>query len=394
MEKSPADTALGRSARALWSLREDAILLNHGSHGAVPCVVQQAQAGLRAEMEQHPDAFMLRVGPLEGGAVRAVAAEVAAAVGSAAGHIAMVENTTSAVQAVLNSVPLQRGDQVLVTDQQYDAIQLVLEARCRQCGAEPVVVPIALPADKDQIIERVLAAAGARVRLALLDHITSPTALVFPVRELAAQLRQRGILLLVDGAHAIGQVPLDLSAIGADWYVSNLHKWQFAPRGTALLHATGTAAALTRPLVTSHFIELGFPRSFDYLGTRDYTAWLAAPAALRFHQQLGVARLRAYQASLIAHASRALVGVGAEAIAPAELSAAMRCFHLPQHRPAVPEDAGEVMRMLWERARIQVRCITLGSRLLLRVCGQAYVEAEEFTALAETLRRYGWPARR
>jgi isopenicillin-N epimerase len=239
----------------------------------------------------------------------------------------------------------------------------------------------------------VLAAAGPRVRLALIDHISSSTALVFPVARLAAALRQRGIPLFIDGAHAIGHVPLDLPAIGADWYVSNLHKWLYAPRGTAMLYASAAATSLTQPLVTSHYVELGFPRAFDYVGTRDYSNWLAAPAALDFHLQLGAQRLRAHQAMLVAHGSRALEDIGAQAIAPPELSPAMRAFLLPQSRPALPADATEVMARLWDEGRIQVRCALLHGALLLRICAQAYVEADELTQLARLLDRIGWPAR-
>jgi isopenicillin-N epimerase len=386
---------LGRWTRALWSLREDAAFLNHGSYGAVPRVVQQAQQRLRDEMELHPDAFMHRVEPTsQGGALRTIAAALGAFTGADGMNLAFVENATSGVQAVLNSLPFQHGDEILITDHQYNAVRLAVEARCRQTGATPVVARIPLPTSEEEIVERVLAAAGPRVKLVLLDHITSPTALVFPVQRIAAELRRRGILLFVDGAHAIGQIPLDLTALGADWYVTNLHKWLYAPKGTALLYASGGAAQLTWPLVTSHYANLGFPRSFDYVGTRDYTAWLAAPAALAFHRELGAQRLWAHHAALVRHGSTALEGIGAQPVAPLALSAAMRAFVLPQTRPALEQDAAEVMRMLWDEERIQIRCTTQGGALLLRFSAQAYVEAADLTQLAAVLERRGWPARR
>ena len=394
MTLSPEQLPLGRAARPLWTLREDGSFLNHGSYGAVPRQVQQAQAELRDEMERHPDAFMHRVEPLAGAAVRQVAATLAAFTHTTTERVAMVENATSGVQAVLNSLPFQHGDQILLTDHQYNAVRLAVDARCRQTGAEPVVVRIPLPTDADQIVDRVLAAAGPRVRFALLDHITSPTALVFPVQRLATELRRRGIPLFVDGAHAIGQVPLDLPAIGADWYVTNLHKWLYAPKGTAMLYASGGAAPLTWPLVTSHYLELGFPRSFDYVGTRDYTAWLTAPAAVEFYNTLGPARLMAHQAQLVRHGSDALAAIGAVPVAPLDMAAAMRAFVLPQSRPALERDAAEVMHKLWDEARIQIRCTTQGGLLLLRFSAQAYVEAEELTQLAAVLNAQGWQARR
>lgn len=386
---------LGRDAREHFLLRKDGSFLNHGSYGACPKVVVEEQARLRRELEAHPDAFMARIHP--DGATREprwVAQELAAYTGTTSDRIALVENATTGVQAVLNSLPLGPGDQVLITDHQYDAVRLAVEARCRETGATPVVVRIPLPTDADTIVERVLSAADARVRLVVLDHITSPSALVLPVERLMPELRRRGIPLLLDGAHGIGQVPLQLDAWGADWYVSNMHKWAYAPRGSAMLYASAAAAPLTRPVLTSHYIGMGFPHSFDYVGTRDYTAWLAVPTALQFLRELGVERLRAHQTHLIAAASEALLAVGAEMLAPASMSAAMRAFLLPQRRPATAADAALVMRTLWDEERIQIRCARIGGSLLLRVCAQAYVDVNEMQALGAALSRRGWPDRR
>jgi isopenicillin-N epimerase len=139
---------------------------------------------------------------------------------------------------------------------------------------------------------------------------------------------------------------------------------------------------------------MGFPHSFDYVGTRDYTAWLAVPKALAFFQQLGATRLWQHQAQLIARGSRALLAAGAEQIAPPGMSAAMRAFLLPQHRPATDADAATVIRTLWDEERIQIRCARIGGALLLRLCAQAYVEADEVERLGQALARHGWPDRR
>lgn len=394
MTQNPGELPLGRAARALWTLRGDGTFLNHGSHGAVPRGIQEVQQRLRDEMEQQPDIFFRRIEPSGGAAVRDVAARLAAFTGTTADRMALVENTTSGVQAVLNSLPFQHGDQILITDHTFASVRLAVEARCRQTGAEAVIVRIPLPTDSDQILERILAAAGPQVRFALLDHITSATALVFPVQRIADELRRRGIPLFVDGAHAIGQLPLDLAALGADWYVSNLHKWLYAPRGTAMLYASGSAVPLTWPLSTSHFAPLGFPRSFDYVGTRDYTAWLTAPAALGFFKALEPERLWAHERELLTHGSEQLQRVGIEPVAPPEMSAAMRAFVLPQSRPGIERDAIQVMQTLWERERIETRCVIRSGALLLRISAQAYVEAADLTWLAQALDRHGWPARR
>jgi isopenicillin-N epimerase len=358
-------------------------------------VVCAEQSRLREVMESHPDAFMARMHPdREIRAPRNVAQDLAAFTGTTRDRIALVENATTGVQAVLNSLPFGPGDHILITDHQYNAVRLGVEARCRETGATPVVVKIALPTSPDDIIERVLAAADPRVKLVILDHITSPSALVLPVARLIPELRRRGIPVLLDGAHAIGQLPLELDALGADWYVTNMHKWAYAPRGSAMLYASPAAAPLTRPVLTSHYIGMGFPHSFDYVGTRDYTAWLAVPRALQFLRELDPARLWAHESALIEVASHAMLAAGAEEIAPISMTAAMRAFLLPQKRPAMDADAAQVIRTLWEKERIQIRCARIGAALLLRVCAQAYVDADEMQALGAALSRHGWPERR
>jgi isopenicillin-N epimerase len=385
---------LGRAARAHWTLR-DGSFLNHGSYGACPRVVQDEQARLRDEMERHPDAFMARIHPDKPErAVRRVADSLAEFTGTIAARVALVENATTGVQAVLNCLPFGPGDHILITDHQYNAVKLAVEARCLQTGATPIVVRIPLPTDADAIVERVLDAADERVKLVVLDHITSPSALVFPVERIIPALRRRGIPLLLDGAHAIGQIPLALDELGAEWYITNMHKWLYAPRGAALLHASAGAAPLTRPVLTSHYIGMGFPHSFDYVGTRDYTAWLSVPRAIAFFRELGAERLWAHQQALIARGSEALLAAGAQEAAPATLSAAMRAFILPQRRPATDADAAMVIRTLWEQERIQIRCARIGGTLLLRLCAQAYVETDEVEKLGAALARHSWPGRR
>ena len=385
---------LGRAMREHFLLGSGSFL-NHGSYGACPRVVADEQLRLRAEMESHPDAFMARMYPdRDFRAPRRVAEALAALTGTRRDALALVENATTGVQAILNCLPFGPGDHILITDHQYNAVRLGVEARCRDSGATPVVVRIPLPTTADDIVERVLAAADRHVKLVVLDHITSPSALVLPVERIIPELRRRGIPVLLDGAHAIGQLPLALDALGADWYVTNMHKWAYAPRGSAMLYASAAAAPLTRPVLTSHYIGMGFPHSFDYVGTRDYTAWLAVPRALQFLCDLGPERLWSHEAQLITAATQSLLAAGAVEIAPASLSTAMRAFLLPQKRPALDADAAGVIRTLWEQERIQIRCARIGSALLLRVCAQAYVDADEMQALGDALARHGWPERR
>ncbi len=384
-------TAFGHALRALWSLG-DGIFLNHGSFGACPLEVVHAQDALRAEMEAQPDVFFRdKIMPRENGSQLRTAAEALAEfVG--ADTLAFAENATSGVQAILNNFPLTQGDAILLTNHTYNALRLMAEACCAASGAQVRTVNIPLDASDDTIVAAFKAALAPEVKLAIVDHITSPTALMMPLERIIALLKAQGVRVLVDGAHAVGQVPLNLAQLGADWYVSNAHKWLYAPRATAFLYAAPGTRAMTKPHVVSHFIGLGFPRSFDYLGTRDYTPWLAMPAVLAFFAKLGPEALWRHERAVIAEATAHLAQIGVLPVNP-HSAPAMRAFLLPQGRTAQAEDAAQLMRDLWRAARIQVAAMVLGEKLLLRVSAQAYVDADDLAALANALAQHGWPGR-
>jgi len=385
----------GRALRPLFELAPDAAFVNHGSFGACPKEVLAAQDRIRRAMEAEPDAFFRQQVMPEGGAtaLRAAISRLAAFAGTTEGRMAFIENATAGIQAVLRSIDFAPGDRILVTDHTYNAVRIMVEARCGETGAEPLVVPIAIPASADDMVGRLVAAASPSVKLAILDHITSASALVFPLDRIIPELRARGIRVLVDGAHAVGQIALDLPRLRPDWYVSNAHKWLYAPKGTAFLYASEEVAPTTRPNVVSHFHAMGFPRAFDYTGTRDNSGWLATPAAIDFFQRLDPPAARAYQSGLLRKASEMMASLGAQPVAPMDLCAAMRSFVLPQRRAAAAEDAPALMRATWERDRVQTHASVLGARLITRVSAQVYVDEEDLARLRDTLDRHGWPGR-
>lgn len=396
VERPPRVLKLGATARDLWALAPDAVHLNHGSYGACPKIVQHAQDHIRRRIEAAPDQyFAARVMPDSGESdVRKAAATLAQFIGCGADRVAMVENATVGIEAVLRSIPLRRGDLVLITDHQYAAVRLAVQRRCRETGARPLVIRLPIPLKHGQVHDRIEAAVRReRPALAILDHITSPTAITLPLRSLVYLLRDYGVPVLADGAHAIGQVALDLPSIRPDWYVANAHKWLYAPRGTAVLYAAPRAACVPQPLVTSHYVRRGFPAAFDYLGTRDYSAWAAAPAALQFWKRMAAAGLDAHCGTIIEEGSTMLERIGLEPVAPLIHSAFMRSFILPQREAARPEDAAALKRQLWEDARIQVYARVHDDKLLLRISAQAYVELDDIAALAHELERRGWPGR-
>ena len=385
----------GRTLRPLWRLQPGATFLNHGSFGACPREVLEEQDRLRLEMEAQPDLFFReRIMPTaDATLLRQAIAALAAFVGADAEGLALVENATVATQCVLRAMPFAPGDEILVTNHTYNAVRMIVRARCDETGARERVVDLPLHASADAIVQRFRDALTPRVRLAIVDHITSPTALAMPVARLVPELRRWGAKVLVDGAHAVGHVPLALDSLGADWYTSNAHKWLYAPKGTSFLHAMPEVREITPAPVVSHYANLGFPRSFDYIGTRDYTAWLALPAALRFAEGLQPVAASAYRTSLIAHGTQVLGALGIHPVAGEDLNCAMRSFLLRQDRPATAGDAEALVRHLWQAHRIQAMAVAFEGALLLRVSAQVYVDRQDLDALASALDREGWAAR-
>lgn len=384
----------GRHLMPLWPLRQDATHFNHGAFGACPREVLAAQAAAREEMERALDQFFRRRVVPGGGdsAVRAAAAALASFVGTDSMRLALIENATTAMTAVLASRAFEPGDEILFTDHTYNAVRLAIEHVAGRTGAVPRKVEIPVPIRSDDILDRIVGAVTPRTRLAVIDHITSPTALVLPVAEIVAELGRRGVPVLVDGAHAVGQVPLALDALGADWYVSNAHKWLYAPKGTAFLYARPGRERDLVPLAVSHYNHFGFPECFDYVGTRDVTGWMALPAALAFVERFGPHAIMEYNCALTRRARAFVEEVGAVPIGPDRMSAAMRAYILPQREKA-PSDGVAFMNRLWDAHRIQVPPAMFGGHLILRLSAQIYLDEEDFARLCDILSREGWPGR-
>jgi isopenicillin-N epimerase len=212
-----------RAGRELFSLDPGVAYLNHGAFGAVPIPVQRAQQRLRDEVDANPMAFYHRNLADRLAQVRARVAEL---LGSDPEGTALVANATAGTQTVLGSLGLIAGDEVLLTDHGYGAVWLQVQRLAQTTGVVARGVALPLEAGDDEIVASIVdAARPGRTRLVIVDHVTSPTARLFPVARIAAALRERGIPVLVDGAHAPGMLPLDVASLGADFWLGNLHKW-------------------------------------------------------------------------------------------------------------------------------------------------------------------------
>ena len=375
----------GRGLRQLFRLEESTTFLNHGSFGLTPVTVLAAQAAFREEMERQPVRFLTR--PALQPRLRAAAGQLAAFLGAAAEDLAFVDNATTGVNAVLRSFPLQPGDEVLITDHTYPAVRNAVRFVCAPAGARIVEARLPFPPEgPDGIVAAVRNALTERTRLAIFDLVSSGSAIVMPVTEMARVCRDAGARVLVDGAHGPGMLDLDLPALQADWVTGNAHKWLFAPRGCALLWATKEAQRDLHPTVISHGFEQGFVNEFDWTGTRDPTAWLAVPAALDFYRSMGDSALRARNRALAIAAGEMLAQRwGTETGAPAAMAGAMVTVRLPGGLPGTPASAQAVHDGLWQKYHIEVPIMALNETLWVRISAQIYNDLDDYERLATAL---------
>ena len=261
----------------LWPLRRDVAFLNHGSFGAVPVAVLQFQQALQRELEQQPMDMLWRDWASRTSRVREALAPF---VGASPDDLAPVNNATAGVNAVVRSLDFAAGDELLTTSHAYGAVRKTLEYAAARCGARVVAADVGFPiASEDEIVETIMECVTPRTRLAVIDHVTSPTALVFPIRTIVGALDARGVPTLVDGAHALGMVPLRLGEIGAAYYTANAHKWLCGPKSAGFLYVRRDMQSRVHPATISHGYDPAlrgaarFREEFDWVGTIDPTPW-------------------------------------------------------------------------------------------------------------------------
>ena len=376
--------AFGKPARRLFQLEDGAVHLNHGSYGATPREVTAAQRRWQDRLEAEPSRFMER--EFRPG-LRVAASRLAERLGVDGRAVALVENATQAVNAVLRSMTFRPGDEILINDQTYNAVKNTVRWVAARAGAAVVQVDLPFPAHTaDSLFAAFAAGLTGRTRLVVIDHVTSPTALVMPVDRMAAAARAVGAAVLVDGAHAPGMLPLDLPATGADWYTGNCHKWLFAPKGCAFMWAADAVRGDLHPTVISHGFGQGFVAEFDWVGTRDASAHFALPDALAFLDRFGAERVRARNHDFVVAAGRRLAERwGTETGAPPALTGSMVTVRLPDGIGSTQTDAVELRRRLVDEHRIQVPINALAGSLWARVSGQIYNDEADIDALAEAI---------
>jgi isopenicillin-N epimerase len=374
-------------ARLFFSLDPAVSHLNHGSFGTVPISVQRAQQRLRDETEANPMRFYTRGLPDRIAHARRY---LAAFLGADPEGTALVGNATTGVAVVLQSLRLQPGDEIVSTDHGYGAVALSVERECRRTGAVARTLSVPLAATDTEIVEIIRAGLRpGRTKLLVVDQITSPTARLFPAAAIAAVARELGVPVLVDAAHAPGMLPISVDQVGADFWVGNLHKWAYAPRGTALLVVAPQWRARIEPLVVSWEQQTGFPLNVEYQATLDYSGWLAAPVGLYTLRTLGVDRVRAHNAALAAYGQRvvgAALGLDAADLPdPGGPTIAMRLVPLPNGIAGTLPEAVALRQQIADKLGTDVFIGPWNGRGYLRLSGQIYNQPEEYDRLAQHL---------
>ncbi len=384
-----------------WILDPDVLFLNHGSFGACPAAIQDKRFRLLDELESNPMDFFVRKYPeLLFEQWRRIEEFCHAEPGS----IVFVENATEGVNTILRSLHFEPGDQLLTTTQEYFSSRNALHSTALRSGAEFVEAVVPFPvSDEDSVVNSVIDMVTERTKLVLLDHISSPTGMIFPIERIVRELTSRGIDTLIDGAHGPGMVPLNLAELGAAYYTGNCHKWLCTPKSAALLYVRPDRQWQIHPLATSRLPEdfrtdiSDYQIEFFWGGTSDPTPMLCVSSSLDF---LGGLLPGGWEALMNDNRQKALRAgkmicsvLGVEPPCPDSMLGSIFPIPLPWLQPPAPPSpdwADPLQNWLWTEHRIEVLItfISREPRRILRISAQIYNGDDEYRYLAEALRQY------
>jgi isopenicillin-N epimerase len=379
---------------ARWTLDPAVTFLNHGSFGATPRAVLEAQDRWRAEMEREPVEFLWRRLPGLLGEAKAVAADFLDADHDG---FAFVRNATTGVAIVLASMELRAGDRIVATDHVYPGVLNCLRRTCERAGADLTLAPIPLGASDAEAVQAFAGALDERTRLAVVEHVTSSTATIFPAAPMIRACRDRGVPVLLDAAHAPGMLDVSVRTLDPDFWTGNFHKWVCAPKGSAGLWVAPQHRDRIHPLVTSHGAGQGLGPEFDFQGTDDYTAYLSVPDALAFMAGLGWERIRTYNHALVEHGQRVIgEALGTAPPVSGERFGSMALVDLPVTLAPDADAAAALQARLFEEHHVEVPAFWWNGRAFLRLSAQVYNRPGDYDRLAEALHpkaaRSGYPA--
>lgn len=376
--------------RSQFQLDPNVIFLNHGSFGATPLPVFEVYQEWQQRLERQPVHFFMRESSRF---LRSAREALAAYLGARPEDLVFVHNATFGVNVAARSLPLQPGDEVLTTTHEYGACINAWEFVCARRGARLVRQPITLPlVDEAQIVEELWQGVTSRTRVLFLSHITSPTALTLPVQALCRRAREAGIFTVIDGAHAPGQIDIDLGTLGADIYTGNLHKWLCAPKGAGFLWVRSELQPQIEPLVVSWgygpertmFEDNDFISALQWQGTDDISAYLSVAAAIEFQRAHDWPTVRDRCHILLAETLAQIEAVtGVPLYYPRQ---APRLFHQMGVVPLpLQPDIVAFKERLYTEHHIEIPCYAWQGGHYMRISVQAYNTPEELSQLVEAV---------
>ncbi len=373
--------------RGEFLIKSDLAFLNHGSFGAVPRVAFDEQNQWRERIEADPVDMIVRQGfPL----LEAVKEKIGRWLGMAAADFGLVTNATEGINAVLRSLDFSPGDELLTTTHVYNAVRQAMKYVAGRAGATYREIELPLPVESSAAIEQtILNSITPATRLLVLDHITSPTALIFPVEKIVAHCKQMNVDVLIDGAHGPGMVPLDIGKLAPAYYAGNLHKWACAPRGSAFLWVRPDRQSAIHPSIISHFLGQGFAREFAWQGTRELSSWLTIPRSIEFFAEIGWNRVMAHNHAMAVWVNQMLCDCWhVSPISPADgsLLGSMATVSLPPPLDHLEEKESQALQArLHDEFRIEVPIMLWSARAYVRPCCQIYNVASDYQRLADAI---------
>lgn len=380
------DDVAWESFRREWTLRPGTIYLNHGSFGPPPNQVIHHQKVWKAQADSQPmDFFVRQYAP----AWRASRQRLADWIRASASDLVFVENATHGMNVVANSFPLRTGDEVMLTDHEYGAVERIWQRRCAQVGAVMRTVKLPQPIESvEQVVATCLDEVTARTRLLVVSHITSPTAIILPVKQLCAAAREQGVATCIDGPHAPAQVDINFREIGCDFYTASCHKWLSAPFGSGFLYvASGWQSAIATPQLSWGLLRPDKPKQWDeefiWCGTRDASPYLTIPVAIDFLEQVDLNAFRQRTHWLARYARNRLAELAPRAPLVPDSN---EWYGSMAHMPLPALDTERLQRELWEKHSIEVPIVDWSGCQWIRVSCHLYNNTAEIDRLVDALR--------
>ena len=365
-----------------WMLDKGITYMNHGSFGARPKEVFEAQIALKKEFERSPIQFLDREGKERVQHARIIISQF---LGCSEKNLGFIENATTGVGCVIQSLNLPVGSELVSTNHVYNGVRQLLAAASERNDWTYREIEVQTPVySPQQILDTVIDGFSDKTKLLVIDHVASITGVVFPVKELVLACKERGIAILVDGAHAPGMLDLNINQLSPDWYVGNLHKWVCGPPGAGFLWVNDAHLENIHPMTISHFYKQGFINEFDWQGTRDITSILCAAIAVQWGEKIGWTHIRNHNHSLaVSMQSKLIDAWKGESLSPSNGSmiCSMATVQLPIGFPLVEKTVDAMQKWLYDQYQIEVPIMLWQDRTVVRISAQLYTELDDINRL-------------